>query len=325
MIPPKLEDGDVVRVVAPSRSLNIINDDAIAHAERVLESFGLQVTYGDYVNEADRFNSTSVEHRLEDLHSAFCSDAKLILTVIGGYNSNQLLDSLNYKIIADNPTLFCGYSDITALHNAIYAQTEMVTYSGPHFSTLGMREGAAYNHEYFKRCLFRDETYEITPSERWSDDEWYRGDERTFHDNDGPYVINTGRAEGIALGSNQCTFNLLHGTEYMPDLENTILFLEEDAWVGDTTAAWFDRNLQSIIHQPGFEGVQGICIGRFQEASKMTRTKVEQIIRTKSKLDTLPVVAGLDFGHTDQMFTFPVGGTVQLDAQDTVSLRIINR
>ena len=85
-------------------------------------------------------------------------------------------------------------------------------------------------------------------------------------------MINNGVAEGTILGANLCTFNLLQGTEYMPDLKNSVLFLEDD----ETSKQYdFDRNLQSLIHLSAFSGVKGIVIGRFQKASGMTDDKLK--------------------------------------------------
>jgi muramoyltetrapeptide carboxypeptidase LdcA involved in peptidoglycan recycling len=61
-----------------------------------------------------------------------------LMTVIGGYNSNELLPSLDWELIRANPKIFCGYSDITALQGAILARAGLVTYCGPHWSSFGM-------------------------------------------------------------------------------------------------------------------------------------------------------------------------------------------
>ena len=75
--------------------------------------------------------------------------------MIGGNNSNQLLDYLDYRLIAANPKILCGFSDITALLNAVYAQTGLVTFSGPHFSSLGMLKGIEYTIDNMQKCCLR--------------------------------------------------------------------------------------------------------------------------------------------------------------------------
>jgi hypothetical protein len=76
----------------------------------------------------------------------------------------------------------------------------------------------------------------------------------------------------------------------------------------------FDRDLQSLIHQPGFEHVRGLMIGRFQKASGMTTDLLRTIIETKLELRPLPVIASVDFGHTDPKITLPIGGIGRLIA-----------
>ena len=134
-------------------------------------------------------------------------------------------------------------------------------------------------------------------------------------------VVNEGAAEGKILGGNLSTFNLLQGTDYMPDLAGSILFLEDDY---ESHALTFDRDLQSLLHQPGFNGIQGLVIGRFQNASEVTQEKLIALIKSKSALDKMPVIGYADFGHTTPQFTFPVGGRGRLSArQGKVILEII--
>ena len=128
----KLIPGDEVRVVAPSLSLKLVSPDNIARATQCLQSLGLKVTFGEHVNEEDIFHSSSIQSRRDDLHAAFLDkNVKAILAVKGGSNSNQLLNYLDYDLIKKHPKIFCGFSDITVLQNAIYQKTGLVTYSSP--------------------------------------------------------------------------------------------------------------------------------------------------------------------------------------------------
>lgn len=90
--------------------------------------------------------SSSIRSRVADIHEAFNdSSVKAILTVIGGFNSNQLLPYLDYDLISENPKILCGFSDITALATAIYTQTELITYSGAHFSSFPWKRSGLCN------------------------------------------------------------------------------------------------------------------------------------------------------------------------------------
>ena len=323
MFPKKLSPGDEIRVIAPSTSFRIIASRIREIALRNLATLNLQVTYGKNCEECDDFNSSSIVSRIADLHDAFADpQVKGILSAIGGFTSNQLLRYLDYDLIRANPKILCGFSDITALSTAIYAKTDLVTYSGPHFSTFGMEKGLGYTLEYFKKCLMETEPFVVEPSSDWSDDNWHRDQQnRNFIPNDGFQVVNEGQATGTLLGGNLCTLNLLQGTEYMPSLAESILLLEDD---DESKPRTFDRDLQSLIHQPGFEGVRGIVIGRFQRKSEMEPEKLVKVIKGKQELTNIPVVVNADFGHTTPQFTFPVGGRGRLVARNgQVSFTIV--
>lgn len=141
---------------------------------------GFKVTFGKNVMNSinDDFGCASILDRIEDLHEAFKDkNVKAILTVIGGYNVNQLLDYIDYHLIKENPKIICGFSDITALTNAIYSKTGVVTYYGPHFSSFGMKYGFDYTMNYFKDMLMDNKEISIESSKEWSDDSWYKNQE----------------------------------------------------------------------------------------------------------------------------------------------------
>lgn len=307
--PQKLKSGDEIRVIAPSRSLAIISEETRQIANKRFEELGLKLSFGKNVEEIDAFNSSSIASRLADIHDAFADpNVKGILTVVGGFNSNQLLTGIDWGLIRNNPKVFCGFSDITVLNNAILAKTGLVTYSGTHYSTFGMKFYFDYVLDYFKKCLMSEKPIELRPIDEWTDDLWFMDqNNRKSIKNDGWWVINEGGAQGSIRGGNLCTLNLLQGTEFMPSLENSILFLEDDA---ESLPHHFDRNLVSLMQQPGFEGVRAIVIGRFQQETGMSRELLTQLVDTKKELKRLPIIANIDFGHTNQLITYPIGGEV---------------
>lgn len=309
--PEKLCEGDEIRVISPATSLAVISQEVREIALANLEKMNFKITFGKNAEECDVFSSAPIASRIEDLHDAFLDpNVKGILTTLGGYNSNQLLRYLDYDLFASNPKILCGYSDITALATAIHAKSGLVTYSGPHFSTFGMRNGLEYTIEAFKKCLLDESPYTIIPAKEWSDDLWFRDQEnRKFEKNTGYIVINEGRCEGKILGGNLCTINLLQGTEYMPSLANSILLIEDDS---ESQPLTFDRDLQSLIHQSEFGQVNGVIVGRFQRESNISFEQLAQIIRSKRELNDIPVIINADFGHTTPQFTFPIGGKGRL-------------
>ncbi|MDD4289932.1 MAG: LD-carboxypeptidase, partial [Patescibacteria group bacterium] len=318
MIPKKLQKGDEIRIIAPSRSLSLISEKNVHLSKEKLESLGFVITFSKNCKEKDIMVSSSVKSRVDDIHDAFSDEnVKAILTVIGGFNSNQLLKYLDYNLIKNNPKIFCGYSDITALANAITHKTGLITYSGPHFSLFAMQKELEYNVEYFQKCLMNDEEFNVEPSKTWSDDTWYMDqDNRNIEKNRGYLIINEGEAQGKIFGANLCTFGLLRGTEFMPDIKDSILFIEDDDATGDLFSVEFDRNLQALIHQPNFNTVKALIIGRFQKNVDITEEKLKYILETKEELKTIPIIANVDFGHTNPMITFPIGGSAKINIKD---------
>lgn len=324
IVPEKLQTGDEIRVIAPATGIKILSDECLALAKQRFEAMGLKVSFGKNTTKEnwDLSGSTSIANRVEDLHQAFSDkNVKAVFTAIGGNNSNQLLEYIDYDIIAENPKIFCGFSDITALLDAIYAKTGMVTFSGPHFSSLGMLKGIEYTVENMQKMLFGDGKNQLRPSPEWSDDLWFLDqNNRVFVKNDGYWKLQDGAAEGTLVGGNLCTFNLLLGTAYRPPfVKDTILFIEDTE---NCNIAEFTRNFQAIIQQPDFDNVKAVLIGRFQKKSEVTREQLEFMLsRFAPKLKGVPVVANLDFGHSTPLLTIPVGGTAKID-QNGIKIEI---
>ena len=308
MIANKLKPGDEIRVVAPSRSQAIIWEQAHHHAMDFWNNSGFNLTFSKNCRELDKYQSSSIASRVEDLHEAFRDpNVKMIITSLGGFNANQLLPYLDYDLIAKNPKIFCGYSDITILQNAIYAKTGLVTYSGPHYSTFGFDVETEYTKQAFLDCLTKDEPLCVTPSKAACQ----------------YYVLQEGMCEGTVIGGNLCTVNLLQGTPYMPDIRDKVLFIEDDNIMGEYFSYEFERNLQSLLQIEGADSIKGIVFGRFDDSCGMTLERITDIIRDKIPTD-IPVIFGVDFGHIFPIITFPIGGTVKITAcNDKVDIQLL--
>ncbi len=243
--PRRLRRGDQVRVISPACSIGIIAERDLPTAR--LEELGLRVSFGAHVGERDAFDSSPIASRVADLHDVFADPGvAAILTVIGGYNANELLPHLDWNLIAANPKILCGYSDITVLQNAILARSGLVTYSGPHWSTFAMRDRIAPTLAWFRAALFDAGDIALRPAESWSDDAWYLDqDDRHPQPNDGWWVLQPGGpVRGRIVGGNLCTLNLLQGTPFMPSLEGTVLFVEDDE---ESKPHHVARNLHSLL------------------------------------------------------------------------------
>ncbi|HRK76711.1 MAG TPA: LD-carboxypeptidase, partial [Streptococcus parasuis] len=232
-----------------------------------------------------------------------------ILTTIGGFNCNELLPYLDFDLIAQNPKIFCGYSDTTALLNAIYAKTGMQTYMGPAYSSFKMEQGQQYQTTSWLNAVTQD-TYQLTPSLEWSSDAWYLPDApRTFYPTEWK-VYNPGQASGVAIGGNLSTFALLHGTEFAPKPDKYILFLEEPE---EDHYVEFTRHFAALLQV--YPNPQAVLIGRFPKETEMTEEILLAILDKHPILKKVPVLYDLDFAHTQPLFTITIGGQVEIDTK----------
>lgn len=311
----RLKKGDHIRVVSPSSSIERIGGfEANLAAKERLEDLGFKLSFSEHYFENDIFDSAPIASRVADLEAAFADESvDAILTTIGGFNSNELLPYLDFDLIARHPKIFCGYSDTTALLNAIYAKTGMPTYMGPAYSSFKMVQGQEYQTEAWLKAVTLD-SYELTPSPEWSSDAWYLPDApRTFYPTDWK-VYNPGRASGIAIGGNISTLNLLTGTEFAPKPDNYILFLEE---AEDDDYLIIARHLTALLQ--AYPNPQAVVFGRFPKETKMTEEILLAILDKHPLLKKIPVLYNLDFAHTQPLFTITIGAQVELNSQ-TMSL-----
>ena len=307
----RLKKGDHIRVVSPSSSIESIGGfEANVAAKKKLEALGFRLSFSEHYFENDIFDSAPIASRVADLEAAFANETiDAILTTIGGFNCNELLPYLDFDLIAQNPKIFCGYSDTTALLNAIYAKTGIQTYMGPSYSSFKMREGQDYQTQAWLNAVTQD-SFTLEPSEEWSSDAWYIPDApRTFFPTDWK-VYNPGQASGVAIGGNLSTFALLHGTEFAPKPDKYILFLEE---AEEDHYVEFTRHFAALLQV--YPNPQAVLIGRFPKETEMTEEILLTILDKHPILKKVPVLYDLDFAHTQPLFTITIGGQVEIDTK----------
>ena len=307
----RLKKGDHIRVVSPSSSIESIGGfEANVAAKKKLEALGFRLSFSEHYFENDIFDSAPIASRVADLEAAFANETvDAILTTIGGFNCNELLPYLDFDLIAQNPKIFCGYSDTTALLNAIYAKTGMQTYMGPAYSSFKMEQGQQYQTTSWLNAVTQD-TYQLTPSLEWSSDAWYLPNApRTLYPTEWK-VYNPGQASGIAIGGNLSTFALLHGTEFAPKPDKYILFLEE---AEEDHYVEFTRHFAALLQV--YPNPQAVLIGRFPKETEMTEEILLTILDKHPILKKVPVLYDLDFAHTQPLFTITIGGQVEIDTK----------
>ncbi len=129
MKPKKLAKGDVIGIISPASSTD--DPARIEQGVTYFEKIGYRVEVGKNVGKVHGYLAGTNEERLEDLHAMFKNkNIKAIVCVRGGYGSPRILDKIDYRIIRNNPKIFVGYSDITALQMAFLEKAGLVTFAG---------------------------------------------------------------------------------------------------------------------------------------------------------------------------------------------------
>lgn len=319
MTVPVLRPGGHLRVIAPSRSAAIVSPWLERSAVAGLQRLGFVTSFAAGARETGFLHTAPSRTRVRDVHDAFADDAvDGILSVVGGSRCVDLLPHLDWGLLAAHPKPLCGYSDVTTLLNAVYTRAGFVTFSGPHMSSFAM--GDDYQESTFTAVL-SGQRVDLGPSPTLSDEPWYLSDTaRAVRSNPGWLPLRSGQARGTLLGGNLSCFLLLLASEYAPSLDRTILLLEDT----EAMSVWqIRRALVTLSQHPGFSGVQGILLGRFQRGSGLTRdVLVELADSLPDQLRRIPILAEIDTGHTQPIATFPVGGTVEFVVGDECRLTI---
>jgi len=314
----------VVGLISPSAPITANCPRRLKKSIEQLEELGFGVKKGEYISEKTDFTAGTIEQRVEDIHDMFSDpEVDIIVSTIGGYNANDLLEYLDYDLIKENNgKLFVGYSDVTVLLQALHEFANVQTIYGPMaLSQFGEYGGIlSFTKESFLEVINNINTgkkYTLPVSEEFTEEFllWDKDDnrERKMEANIGWYVVNEGKSNGILKGGNFRTLMTLAGTKYFPDLSNSVLFLEDDA---DESPATFQRMLMQLSQQESFSELKSLVFGRFQKDSNISLEIFSKIINRITKKHDIPVIGNVDFGHTDPVLSLPVGNEVKVNTSN---------
>ena len=154
--PPLLKEGDTIGVLAVSGAI-----DDNTNLNRAIDFFkkrGFNVKLSENINSKYRYLAGNDDERVQALHNMF-SDKSInaIIALRGGYGAIRILDKIDYNIVRENPKIFCGYSDITALNVMFLKRAGLVTYSGPMvMSDFGIENPNVYTIEKFFDAVMKN-------------------------------------------------------------------------------------------------------------------------------------------------------------------------
>lgn len=292
-----LQKGDTVALIAPA---GVITEQKLSNSIKNLEDLGLKPVYFKTIANQMGYLAGDDMRRANELNEMYHDKSvKAILCVRGGYGSMRILDLIDYSLIKANPKPLIGYSDITALHNAIYLKTKQIGFHG----VLGAELFSIYTSEAFKSIFF-----DIS--------EWVTL--KQFEDHkESSFIISPGKVEGTLMGGNLSILTSLIGTKYDFDWKEKIICIEEVS----EPAYKIDRMLTQLIMAGKFSHIKGILFGQFHNCNgeDMDRSKnisIKDLLVEKIRPLNIPSCYGFSFGHVPNQTILPVGAQVEFDADN---------
>lgn len=287
--PAKLKKGDTLGLISPASSLS--SEDRYAEVAETIRTLGFDVKIGVHAKNHYGYLAGTDETRAADLNAMFLDpDIDAILPFRGGWGAGRILEYVDYEAIRNNPKPLIGFSDITSLLLAIYAKTGLITYHGP----VGKSTWTPFTQSYFQKALMQAKPFALHNKEE-------------SHIT----VIREGAAVGTLLGGNLTVLTSILGSEYEPNWEQSILFLED---VGEDIYR-IDRMLTQLRLNGIFDSINGLIFGKCSNCSVRDgdHFTLEQILRQHVQDYDFPVFSGAEIGHVEDMFTLPVGLPVRMN------------
>lgn len=312
--PERLRAGDKVALVAPA---SFISEKSLQTSIEKVKELGLESVYSEKIFGKYGYFSATDKERADDFNNMIINpEIKGVILAAGGYGCTRILELIDYEMIKKNPKVIIGFSDNTALVNAIHKKTGLVTFHGPIART--MHQG--YNREHFESIV-------INPIDKYliesTDDDIQKSNEDKVYER---YTITSGKVQGELVGGNLTLICSLMGTPYQIDFKDKIVMIEDI----NEEPYRIDRMLTQLISSGELTKAAGIVFGICKGCGKSEKTKtansftLREVIEDRIKPLNIPAVYGLSFGHNINNFTFPIGVKAQFDA-DSQTIQLLEK
>lgn len=328
--PSKLSKGDTVAIVSPSSGLAGEKDilwRTEVGIQRLKDEFGLNVKVMPHALKGADYTYNHPEKRVEDLHQALQDpEVKAIICTLGGDDSVRLWPYIDLNIIKDNPKIFSGYSDTTALH-FMFNQAGVSSFYGPLLLT-DFAENVQmddYTVQSINQTWFQNGVVGNVPTSsqirkyglQW--DEKNKNINRESFDNNGYEILNgSGKATGHLIGGCMELFHSLKATDVFPNkdvFDGAILFIE----TAEVHAPpWLMEDYVRAFGSMGiFDRINGVIIGRPQDDIYYEEYKEVWVKMLKEwHQEDMPVFYNASFGHNEPKCIIPYGAQAELDVDN---------
>jgi muramoyltetrapeptide carboxypeptidase len=286
--PPRLRAGNLVVVTALAGPIAPLSLEV--GVER-LRSWGLRVRVQPHTLDTHSLGYLAGRDadRAADFADAWMDeDVAAVVAGRGGYGTQRMLDLLDWRRLAEaRPKILAGFSDITALHQAVASRLGLVSLHSHVTTSLG--SASADSAEQMRSMLFEPAAVDL----------FANGEAR---------VVVPGSAIGVLVGGNVSMLAGEVGTAFNRPASGGIVLLE------DVTEEPYriDRLLTQLLRTGWFDGVRGVVLGAFTDCGDPAA--VDAVLLDRLVPLGVPLVTGFDFGHTVTARCVPLGVRATLAA-----------
>jgi muramoyltetrapeptide carboxypeptidase len=299
--PSKLGPGSRIGLVAPAGPL--LERDDLTRAEELCRALGYVPVLGRNAYRRHGYLAGTDDERVADLNQALQDPAiDAVWCIRGGYGAIRLLDRVDYEAIARRPKAVIGFSDITALLNAITRRTGVVTFHAP----VARAAMPRFSRDHFEQVVGSAKAAGRLARLPAPPDVLVPQENRIV-------TLVAGTAEGPLAGGNLTLLHCLVGTPYFPELEGAVLFLED---VGEDLYN-IDRILAHLRLIGALQSLAGVLVGRFTQLDRASRDGAlgfDEVLATYFEPLRIPVAYGFPIGHIEAQWTLPLGVRARLNA-----------
>ena len=287
--PEYLKAGDKVALISPSYFTPMENVEKTAE---VLRSWGLEPVVGPNVGKVvDGRYAGTVAERVSDIRWALNDPTiKAIICNRGGYGTIQLIDEIKLSELSAHPKWIVGFSDITTLHG-LWTRAGVMSIHGTMSSFLAA--GGTDKTSLLMRDILLGKVprYEVPAH---------------------PQNI-TGKASGILVGGNICTFAPNLSTQADATLgKDLILFIEEV----EESMHNIDRQFNILAMNGVLDRCKGGILGEFTGCgTEFTFDNCEEMLRQYLVKYNIPILCGFPAGHDDVNLPMIMGAPVTIDVR----------
>jgi muramoyltetrapeptide carboxypeptidase len=296
LCPPPLEKGETIGIIAPAGQLH--DETRFLRGVGILQEMGFQVKFPqglwpgkEYLADSDDNRGAEFNRLIKD------GEIKALIAMRGGYGCLRMLDKIDISLVAGNPKILLGFSDITILQNYLYEKTGLVSFHGPVVNSLceTNKESLAILYQ----CLTNKKPSSI-----------YSPAIKVLRE--GPTVT------APVIGGNLASMVTFLGTRYDFPWDNKIVFLED---VNEPTYK-IDRMLTQLKLAGKLDNIYGLILGDFSNSinrdtaamvhfREMVWTRVLELCCDHREI---PVWGNFPSGHSPDNLTFPLGAVAVMES-----------